>query len=388
MTLLRNLDSITTDQLRRIGATKWQKGHDLIGAFIAEMDFGIAPAITDALHQEVDIGRFGYFPDRLAGDLADATAGWLKSRFDWANSPSDIRRVSDVIRAYEFAIVHGCRAGGAVIVPTPAYKPFLLLPPMMNRRVIEVPMEMADAKYVFDMEGLQAAFDAGGELLVLCNPYNPGGRVFGREELVALSELVARNGGRLFADEIWSPLTFPGHSHIPYASVSRAAAGHSITAISASKAWNMPGLKCAQVIITNDRDRESWATVGPLFEHGASNLGAVATVAAYRAGDGWLADINAYLDRNRMALANLIGEHLREVVYHAPEGTYISWLDFRRSRVARQPAAFFKEQAGVMLTEGADCGAIGDGFARFVFATPLPIMEQAIARMGQALLRA
>lgn len=388
MTIFQDIDSISADQLRRIGATKWQKGHDLIGAFIAEMDFGIAPAITEALHQEVDIGRFGYFPDRLAGDLADATAGWLESRFDWANSPSDIRRVSDVIRAYEFAIVHGCRAGAAVIVPTPAYKPFLLLPPMMNRRVIEVPMAMADAKYVFDMEALQAAFDAGGELLVLCNPYNPGGRVFGREELVALSELVARNDGRLFADEIWSPLTFPGHSHIPYASVSRAAAGHSITAISASKAWNMPGLKCAQVVITNDRDRESWAAAGPLFEHGASNLGAVATVAAYQAGDGWLADINAYLDRNRMALANLIGEHLPEVGYHAPEGTYIGWLDFRRSRVARQPAAFFKEQAGVILTEGADCGAIGAGFARFVFATPLPVMEQAIARMGQALLRA
>lgn len=385
MTRFEDIDAISIDKLRKIGGTKWQQDDGSIGAFIAEMDFGIAPAITDALHHAVDVGSFGYFPKILGEDLAGAAATWLAKRFDWTVDPSDIRPAADVVRALEFAIEHGCSPGSAVIVPTPAYKPFLMLPTMMNRQVIEVPMGVEDGKHVFDLDALQAAFDAGGELLILCNPYNPGGRVFRREELEAISELVARNEGRVFADEIWAPLTFPGHHHIPYASVSPLSAGHSITAISASKAWNMPGLKCAQVILSNDADRQIWAVHGPWLEHGASNLGTVATIAAYEQGDGWLDDIKDYLDRNRRALATLVRNHLPGVEYEAPEGTYIGWLDFRKSAIPQQPAAFFKEKAGVLLTEGTDCGAIGQGFARFIFATPLPVMEEAITRMSRAM---
>ncbi|WP_340265792.1 MalY/PatB family protein [Sphingobium mellinum] len=385
MRLVEDFDAITMDRLRDIGATKWQNDDGSIGAFIAEMDFGIAPAITHALHQAVDIGSFGYFPPKLSANLTGATAAWLESRFEWSVSPSDVHPIADVVRAYEFAIEHGCAPGRAVIVPTPAYKPFLLLPQMIDRHVIEVPMAVEGNKYVFDMAALQSAFDAGGELLVLCNPYNPAGRVFSRDELAALSELVARNNGRVFADEIWAPLTFAGHHHIPYASVSALSASHSITAISASKAWNMPGLKCAQVIVTNERDRETWAVEGPWLEHGASNLGAVATIAAYQDGDSWLSGVNAYLDRNRQGLATLIRDHLPGVGYEMPEGTYVGWLDFRQSAIAKQPAAFFKEKAGVILTEGTDCGAIGAGFTRLIFATPFPVMEEAISRMARAM---
>jgi cysteine-S-conjugate beta-lyase len=388
MDFFDQLDSITSEKLHSDGGTKWQTGAGQIGAFIAEMDYGIAPEITQALHRDVDIGSFGYFTGRMAGQLSIATASWLRRKFDWTVNPDDIKPVADIIRAYEFALEHKCSPGASVIVPTPAYPSFLKLPDMIHFPVIEVPMVLEDGNYTFDLDALQTAFDKGGELLVLCNPYNPGGRVFTREELEAICNLVDRNGGSVFADEIWSPLIFGSDRHIPYASLSNVAANHSITGISASKAWNLPGLKCAQVICTNESDRKIWTEIGSLLEFGTSNLGATATVAAYREGDRWLSDVVAYLDRNRMALADLVKEHLDGVIYHPPQSTYLGWLDFRQSAVAENPAAFFEKNAEVLMTEGTDCGGSCAGFARFVFATPLPIMCSAFERMGDAMRRA
>jgi cysteine-S-conjugate beta-lyase len=377
------IDALTLDDLRRSGATKWAAPDDTIGAFIAEMDFGIAPPITAALHAAVDRGNFGYMPQSLANELSDATASWLLTQHNWSVASADVQGVPDVVRALQYAIEHLSKSGSRIIVPTPAYKPFLLLPPMLGREVIEVPMhQTTNGRYTFDLDALEQAYDRGGHLLVLCNPHNPGGRVFDREELIALSELVTRNRGRVFADEIWAPLVFPGYSHTPYASISRAAAGHAFTAIAASKAWNLPGLKCAQVLMTNDADREIWKEHGPLASHGTSNLGAVASIAAYRDGAAWLAEVNAYLLRNRQALTALVREYLPGVHYREPEGAYIGWLDFRDTPMVENPAAYFRRQAAVHLTDGRECGRSGAGFARFIFALPRPVMQEAFRRMG------
>lgn len=378
-------DHITLDSLRSSGATKWVAGDNIIGAFVAEMDFGIAPPITQALHKAVDQGLFGYMPASFITDLQRATATMLHSRYGWQVNMSDVRPLPDVIKALELAIRHNSRPGSKIIVPTPSYMPFLIIPPMAGRDVIEVPMRFHEGLYRFDFDELQRAFDDGGHMLILCNPYNPGGRVYDREELEALSELVDRNGGRVFSDEIWAPLVYSGRSHIPYASVNSITAGHTITALSASKAWNLPGLKCAQIVTSNDADREIWDKIGFFAAHGASNLGIIASVAAYESGFEWLADTLAYLDRNRQALSALTAEFLPDVRYQQPEGTYVGWLDFRDTAIADKPAAFFKEHASVHLTEGLSCGAGFQGFARFIFATPLPIMEEAIQRMGKAM---
>ena len=385
MTFFEKLDAINAEQLHRDGGSKWQKGTGHIGAFIAEMDYGIASEIAQALHRDIEIGSFGYFTRHMAEQLSNATASWLQRKFAWTVDPNDIKPLADIIRAYEFTLEHKCGPGSAVIVPTPAYPSFLKLPDMLHFPVIEVPMALEGGRYTFDFDKLQAAFDNGGKLLVLCNPYNPGGRVFSRDELEAVCNLVDRNGGTVFADEIWSPLIFGPLRHIPYASISETAANHSITGISASKAWNLPGLKCAQIICTNAHDRELWARLGPLLEFGTSNLGATATIAAYGDGDRWLADVLAYLDRNRKALADLVKEHLEGAAYHLPESTYLGWLDLRKTAIAKNPAAFLERHAGVSMTEGTDCGASGAGFARFVFATPLPVMRSAFERMGNAL---
>jgi cystathionine beta-lyase len=210
--------------------------------------------------------------------------------------------------------------------------------------------------------------------------------------------VVEANGGRVFADEIHAPLLYPGGTHVPYASLSGTAAAHTVTGTAASKGWNLPGLKCAQLLLSNDRDAATWAERGSAFEHGASTPGVRATTAAYRDGGPWLDDAVAYLDGSRALLARLLAEHLPEAGYQPPEGTYLAWLDCRalladagaRPATGRalpadvSPAEFFLAKARVMLTDGAACGAAGAGHVRLNFATPRPILAEIVRRLGGA----
>jgi cystathionine beta-lyase len=377
-------DQITIDGLREIGGMKWSLFPGKIGAFVAEMDFGAAPPITQALHTAVDLGLFGYLPQEVALRMSEAYAHWSKTKYGWDVPAERVRPLPDVLAGLQVAIEHFSAPGSAVILPTPAYMPFLTIPPALGREVIEVPMMVESGRYVYDLEALEAAFRAGGNLLVLCNPHNPVGRVMERAEMEAIAEVVERNGGRVFSDEIHAPLVFPGHQHLPYASVNDTAAGHTLTAASASKAWNLPGMKCAQLVLSNDADAEKWATVGMMAEHGASNLGVVANTAAFSAGGQWLDDVLHYLDRNRRLLADLVADQLPGVRYTQPEGTYLAWLDCREVGLT-EPGEFFLEKADVAMTDGSRCGQAGVGFVRYNFATSRPIMIQTIEQMGAAL---
>lgn len=380
----RRIDGTTIEQLRSTGATKWSADDGTLGAFVAEMDFGVDPTITAALHRAVDAGSFGYMPRGISADLSEATAEFVARRYGWQVAASDVQPIPDVIMGLELAMEHCSAAGSKIIVPTPSYMPFLFVPPMRGREVIEVPLAVRDGRYEFDLDALQRAFDDGGGLLLLCNPYNPVGRVFSRDELVAISEVVERNGGRVFSDEIWAPLVYGGATHTPYATVSPAAAQHTITAMSASKAWNLPGLKCAQLVLTSDADRETWEKLGPFAGHGTSNLGAIANATAYREGEPWLADLVPYLEQNRDTLLDLLAEEIPGAWMPKPEGTYVGWIDFRAVGLGDRPADFFTREAGVTLTEGSMCGVAGTGFTRLIFATPRPILEQIVRRLGQA----
>ncbi|WP_127573867.1 MalY/PatB family protein [Georgenia faecalis] len=380
-------DGVTIDELRGIGGVKWTAYPGTIGAFVAEMDFGTAPAITQALHSAVDVGSFGYLPTAMATRMSEAYAEWSRTRYGWEVPAERVRPLPDVLAGLEAAIRHFSTPGSAVILPTPAYMPFVSMPPALGREVIEVPMAIEGGRYVYDLEALEAAFRAGGNLLILCNPHNPVGRVLERAEMLAISEVVERHGGRVFSDEIHAPLVYSEHQHVPYASVSEAAAGHTITATSASKAWNLPGMKCAQLVLSNDADAAVWAKVGMMAEHGAANLGVVANTAAYTAGGQWLDEVLGYLDANRKALGVLLAEQIPEIRYAAPEGTYLAWLDCRELDLGAPPAQFFLTEAGVAMTDGAMCGQAGVGFSRFNVATPRPILERAVTQMAEALAR-
>ena len=377
------VNATTAADLRTIGGTKWADP-DVIGAFIAEMDFGVAPVITEALHAAVDEGAFGYTPPKFTRALKDAAATRLRDRHGWDVGPEHVFAVPDVITALEIAIDRFSEPGSKIIVPTPSYMPFLSVPGGLGREVIEVPMLQHDGGWSFDFDGLQAAFDAGGRCLILCNPFNPIGRVFRRDELAAISELVDRNGGRVFSDEIWAPLVYPGAELVSYATVNDVAAGHTITAIAASKAWNLPGLKCAQLVVSNDADLQTMAEIESWAGRGTATLGLVASAAAYARGDAWLDEAVAYLAGNRDELIALVAQELPGVRVTVPEATYVGWLDFRGIGL-EDPAAFFREHAGVGLTDGAACGAAGVGSARLIFAMPRPLLREALHRMGEAL---
>ncbi|HEV7655463.1 MAG TPA: aminotransferase class I/II-fold pyridoxal phosphate-dependent enzyme [Mycobacteriales bacterium] len=374
-------DRIDVGTLRRAGGVKWSMYPDAIGAFVAEMDFGTAPPITRALHEAVDAATFGYLPPALSAAMSAAYASWSADRYGWEVAPADVRPVADVVAGLTIAIEHFSTPGSPVVLPTPAYMPFVSVPPALGRAVVQVPLT---PELGYDLDALDAAFAAGANLLILCNPHNPVGRVLTPEEMLAIAAVVDRHGGRVFSDEIHAPLVFPGGRHVPYASLSPVTAGHTLTATSASKAWNLPGLKCAQVVLSNDADREVWTRIGLLAEHGAANLGVIANTAAYAEGGPWLADVLSYLDGNRLLLADHVAELLPGVGYRPPEGTYLGWLDFRGTGPA-EPAPYFLEKAGVAMTDGALCGDAGRGFGRLNFALPRPILLDAVERIATAM---
>ncbi len=377
------VDAITVEELRAIGATKWSDP-EVLGAFVAEMDFGVAPVITEALHAAVAEGAFGYTPPKFTAALKEATSAHLNAGGRWRTTPEQIVPVPDVLKAMELAIEHFTSPGSKVIVPTPAYMPFLLIPPMLGREVIEVPLTQAGERWQLDLAGIQRAFDDGAELLVLCNPYNPVGRVFTEAELTELSTLVERNGGRVFSDEIWESLVFSGSTLVPYATLNETAAGHTITATSASKSFNLPGLKCAVLVTSNPADQAKIASLGRFPSLGTATLGMVANTVAFEQAGDWLADALEYLEVTRDEMVDFVAEHLPGVRYIKPEGTYVAWLDFRETGI-EDPAAFFREHAGVGLTDGRDCGEVGAGCARLIMATPRPILRDIVRRMGRAM---
>lgn len=379
-------DRITADQMRAAGWKKWTEFPGTTGAWIAEMDFGTAPAVRDVLRRAAENGEgLGYLPSGRLLELQQSFSGFVSARFGWAVEPADVRPVTDVLTALQATVRLFSRPGSPIVLPTPAYMPFLTLPGALDREIIQVPLQQdGGGRYRYDLDALDAAFAAGGDLLVLCNPHNPVGRVLDRQELVAISEVVQRHGGRVFADEIHAPLVYAPARHVPYATISAAAAEHTVTALSASKGFNLPGLKCAQLVLSNDDDRRTWARAGHLYEDQASTLGALAATAAYSDGGPWLDQVLDYLDGNRHALTDLVATHLPGVGYVPPEGTYLAWLDFRESGWT-DPGRSLRQRADVVLTPGALCGDGGAGHVRLNLATPRPVLAEMVERMGVAL---
>jgi cystathionine beta-lyase len=378
------LDAITPAALRAAGHIKWTSyGPETLGAFVAEMDLGTAPEVLAALDAAVAGELIGYLPHPIMRAMQQACASYQADAFGWTVAPEHVLPLPDVIHGLEVAIDHLSRPDSPVILPVPAYMPFLDVPRFRGRRILPVEMVRDGDRYVYDLDALDAAFVAGGHLMVLCNPYNPLGRVMDAAELDAVAAVVDRHGGRVFADEIHAPLVYPGHRHIPYATRSEITAAHTVTAISTSKAWNLPGLKCAQLIV-NEADRAHLDALGPYAINSASTFGVLASTAAFTNGRSWLTDIVAYLDGNRRLLADLLAAHLPDVRYTPPEGTYLAWLDCRALGLANQPGEFFLRHADVAVVDGARCGTPGRGFVRLNIATSRPILTEVVERMAAA----
>ena len=377
-------EALNPATLRRRGTTKWNRyDADVLALWVAEMDFPTAPVVLAAVREAVDREQFGYARPEAMTKLSEATAAWSLARYGWELDPGRVHALPDVLKGIELAVNFFSPAGSAIVLPTPAYMPFFEVPKVVERPLVEVPMRNEHGRFGLDLEAIDDAFGRGAKTLILCNPYNPLGRAFSRDELLELAKVVHRNGARVVSDEIHGPLAYDAR-HVPYASVSEDAAAHSITLVSASKGWNLPGLKCAQLIITNDADEARWQTIPALATHGVSTIGIDANTAAYNDGGEWLDETLVYLDGNRHFLAEMLADLLPDVQYRVPEATYLAWLDFGKLSLPSEPAEFFLEHARVAVNPGLAFGSNGTGCIRLNFATTRAILERAVTAMANA----
>jgi cystathionine beta-lyase len=376
------INAITIDDLRATRSLKWTAFPDALGAFVAEMDFGLADPILGAIQNGVDAGLFGYNPGWLNEELQQAFAEFQSKEFGWSVDPARVHQIPDVLTGLAAVLSHFVPEGAPVIVPTPCYMPFVTVPPENGHPVIEVPMIQSESGWTNDLDAIDAAFHAGAKMIILCNPHNPIGKVYSRDELEALASIVEKHHALVFNDEIHAPLRYSGTNHVPYASISDTTAQHTVTATSASKSFNLPGLKCAQLVVTKD-EHETWIQDHGLHQDG-STLGVLGNIAAYRQGAPWLTETLAYLDTNRHIVHDAVAQ-MPGVANLLPQATYLAWLDFRDTAIAADPAGYLLENAHVALTDGAACGQAGKGFARLNFATPRPVLEQMLTQIADAL---
>ena len=379
-------DAVTLEDMRGRETAKWTYyPDDVLAAWVAEMDYPLAPVVRQGLHEAIDHGFTGYPPTVERTGLPAALAGWLSRYAGFVVEPDRIRIVPDVLRGMALAIETFSRPDSSVVILTPSYPPFFEVVRVVGRHIVEAPMIIHEGgRWTPDLLAIDAALRAGAGTVLLCNPHNPLGRVFTPEELTALAEVVEAHGARVVADELHAPLVYPGATYVPYASVSTPAAGHSVTLISASKGWNLPGLKCAQLLLTNAADVSVWDQLPFLKTSGASILGMQANRAAFAEGDTWREQVVEYLDGNRRLLSALLTELLPLVRYTPPEATYLAWLDCTALGLD-QPAEFFLQHARVAVSDGDSFGAPGRGFVRLNFATSRALLTSIVQRMASSL---
>ncbi len=373
------LELASLEELRTRTSVKWRAHpEDVLPLFVAEMDSVLATPVAEALHGAVDRSDTGYaMGDRYVAALAD----FARARWDWSIDEDRAVIVPDVMLGVVEMIKLLTSAGDAVVVNSPVYMPFYSFIGHLGRRVVEAPLG-ADLR--IDLDALERAFRearAGRSTaaFLLCSPHNPTGTVHRAEELVDVSRLAEEYGVRVVVDEIHAPLVYPGQEFLPYLTTPESERG--IVLQSASKAWNLAGLKAAAAV-AGPEAADDLARMPEEATHGASHLGVIAHEAAYRHGTGWLDDLLVALDANRMLLADLLADRLPDVGYVPSASTFLAWLDCRALGLGDDPAEAFLRQGRVALNSGPEFGTGGAGFARLNFATSRTVLTAAVDRMA------
>ena len=376
------LRSLDLDELRRRRGAKWMAHPTPFAAWVADMDFEVAPPVAAALREIVDRHELGY--PNWGGPYARSPAAKLfparmAERYGWDLDTDRVHDLIDVIQGVRAAIHHRSEPGDGVVLHLPAYHPFLDSIEPAGRRLIGV-ARTADG---FDYDDLEdrLGHDRRARIWILCHPHNPLGHVFGLAELERIAEIALRHGLTVVSDEIHADLTMPGHVHVPFASLSSEVAAHTITVTSASKAFNLAGLRWA-VVHAGDRAFHEALESLPGHYLGAPNLmGVTAATAAWTHGDDWLAAVVALIDENRRALVDLLAAHLPGVRYEPPSATYLAWLDVSALGLGDDPAAVFRER-GVELSAGPQFGRGGEGHVRLNIATSPGVLAATVAAMA------
>src|SRR5437762_11895940 len=373
---------------RHTESFKWRKyGEGVIPLWVADMDFASPEPVVRALRERVDHRVFGYGYHLEPSPLHALVASRLQKLYGWRVEPDAVVLIPGVIPGFNVA----CRAvttpGDGVLLKVPLYPPLLRVPGNVGITLDAADLAWsAGGRYDIDFEALEHALTPRTRVLLLCNPHNPVGRVWRREELQRMAELCLSRGIAIVADEIHGDLVFSGHRHVPIASLDPEIAQRTITLMAPSKTWNLAGLKFGLAVIPNAALRERFAGARADLVYGVNVLGYTAALAAYRDGGPWLEELRRYLEANRDFVVDYVRRQLPGVALAPPEATYLAWLDCRETGIPDgDPFTFFLENARVALSDGTTFGRGGQGFVRLNFGCPRSILAEGLERMRRAL---
>lgn len=358
---------------------KWA-GHppDVIASTVAELDFPIAEPVSQALRAALARHDLGYAHGVPAG-LRDAFTGFARRRMNWSVDGAQLTLIPDVMAGILELSRSLAGPGGRVAFATPAYPPFIAELPHAGVSTVQLPL-LADGS--FDLDLLAVELRRGLKVLVLTNPHNPTGRTLPRSELEQLADLCAEYDAWVLADEIHAPLVLPGATHVPWLEVSPAARHRGISLTSASKAFNLAGLKAALLVTGSSAAQDALRKLPPAMAERAGLLGVIAAEAAFADGDDWLDALLAQHDRNRNLLGARLSTELPAVEWTPPQATYLAWLDCRGLGLGDDPAAAFLRRGRVAFTPGTNYGPTGAGFVRLNFGTSAELVREMVARMA------
>ncbi|GAA3660309.1 pyridoxal phosphate-dependent aminotransferase [Microbacterium marinilacus] len=352
----------------------------MLPLFVAETDFALAPAITEALTAAVQRGDTGYTPPRTR--LPEAFASFAERRFGWTVDPARVRTTCDVMMGVAELLRAVTDPGDRVIVTPPVYPPFFAVNEESRTEAVRVPLLREGDGWRLDLGGIEDAFARGAKAMLLCNPHNPTGTVHDRATLAELARIAHRHGGWIISDEIHAPLTLPGARFTPFLDAAPEAAEVGFALTSASKAFNLAGLKCAFAVTAAEAPARIVAALPDEVEWRTSLFGVIAAVAAFDESDGWLDALVARLDLNRFLLRDLLAEHVPGARYAPGQAGYLGWVDLSALGWGDNPAVRILREARVALHLGPLFGDEGRGHVRINYGTGPEILTEAVTRIG------
>ena len=361
------------------------KADDILPLWVADMDFRSPDSVVEALKKAVDHGIFGY--SRADESYFDAVAAWYQKRHHLTLQPEWMTCTPGIVFALSIAVRAFTQEGDAVLIQPPVYHPFSRAILRNKRTLVENPLVLKDGHYEMDLEDLeQKVLDEHVKLMILCNPHNPVGRVWTREELTALSDICLRHHVYVISDEIHGDFVWQGHEQTPYASISEEACLHSMMCTAPSKTFNLAGMATSNLFIPDPEMRRKFRS--ELLDVGQENmnrLGLFACRAAYEGGGEWLDQLIGYLAGNLALVRDFCKNRVPQIHLVEPEGTYLAWLDCRELGMTDDELmAFFSDEAKVWLDPGTHSGEQGSGFMRFNLGSSRSVIAQALDQIEAA----
>lgn len=376
----RGTNALKTDVLKeRYGS------EDLMPLWVADMDFLSPPAVTEAIIERAKHGLFGYTcPSQ---EYYNSIINWVKRSHDWTLDQQWITFIPGIVKGIAFVIDCFSTKEDHVIIQPPVYHPFRIIPSLHQRKVVDNPLVLEAGQYKMDLSDLKKRIDTSSKILILCNPHNPGGRVWTKEELADLAEVCYDNGILVISDEIHSDMAFENNKHVPFASVSEKAAQNSITFMAPSKTFNIAGIVSSYSIIPNDKIRTKFNNYLKSSELEEGHIFAyLAAQAAYEKGEEWLTEAKDYIWGNIQFVDQFLKTNIPQIKAMIPEASFLVWLDCRELNLTQKDlVSLFVKDAKLALNDGTMFGKGGEGFMRLNVGSPRSVIEKALNNLKAAI---